>query len=225
MGKMGEHHGSERHLLTYRQLQPAALDEAIRQATGLTGPMQWIYPTTAKAREPKGVNFLTDRPDVVAAWKKFWPQTGNQQRWDGIARCGDEWLLIEAKANHPEFCTPPCGAKADGRKKIQKALGEVKAALGVHRHFTWLGSYYQYANRLAILYFLAKEIDPPVAARLVFVHFLGDQFPDARPCPATEGEWLSLIEARRLTLGLPHCHAVSGRVHEVFLPALQMVGV
>jgi len=225
MGTRGEGHGSEDHLGKYRELHPAGLDDAIRKATGLTGPVEWIYPATGETREPKGLNFLVGRPDVVAAWKKFWPQTGNQQRWDGIARCGDDWLLIEAKANHPEFCTPPCGAKADSRKTIEKALGALKVALGVHRHFTWLGSYYQYANRLAVLYFLTRKVKPPVPARLVFLHFVGDKFPDGRPCPATEAEWLALIDARRMTLGLPHSHALTNRVHEVFLAVPHVIGV
>lgn len=128
MGKRGDGYGSEDHLSTYLRLQRSALDDAIRRAAGLSGAIEWIYPASGTTKEPKGVSFLVGRPDVQGACRKFWPQTGNQQRWDGVARCGDEWLLIEAKANHPEFCTPPCGAKADGRKKIEKALSEVKVA-------------------------------------------------------------------------------------------------
>ncbi len=124
MGKRGEGYGSEDHLATYLRMMPAALDGAIRQRTGLSAPIEWQYPTTGIAREPKGIDFLAGQPDVQAAWREFWPQTGNQQRWDGVARCGDEWLLLEAKANQLEFCTPPCGAKGDGRKKIEKALSE-----------------------------------------------------------------------------------------------------
>jgi hypothetical protein len=85
-----------------------------------------------------------------------------------------------------------------------------------HRHFIWTASYYQYANRLTVLRFLR---DHEVAAHLVLVYFTGDQFPDGRPCPATEREWEGLIEARRLTLGLPELHELTPYEHHVFLPS------
>ncbi len=76
-----------------------------------------------------------------------------------------------------------------------------------------------------MLYVLEKKVHPPVPARLLFLHFLGDQFPDARPCPATEGDWRELIEARRLTLGLPRGDGLTGRIHEIFLLVLQVVAI
>jgi hypothetical protein len=88
----------------------------------------------------------------------------------------------------------------------------------VHRFFPWTGTYYQYANRLACLWFLRSS---GIDARLVFVYFTGDRFPDATPCPATRDEWEKLLEARRLTLALPSRHALSPFEHDVFLPALR----
>jgi hypothetical protein len=70
----------------------------------------------------------------------------------------------------------------------------------VSRWFRWTGTYYQYANRLATLWFLREQ---GIGARLVFVSFIADRFPDDTPCPSSEEEWLALIDARRLTLGLP----------------------
>jgi hypothetical protein len=107
-----------------------------------------------------------------------------------------------------------------GRSKIEHALGEVKRYLGVHRHFSWLGSYYQHANRLACLYFLNVKVG--IRARLIELFFIGDVFPDGRRCPADEGEWRELLRARELTLGLPSRHPLSDRVHEVFLKAVPM---
>jgi hypothetical protein len=129
---------------------------------------------------------------------------------------GIEWVLVEAKANHPEFCTPPCGAaKHGGRPQIELALNATKNHLGVDRDFSWLGSYYQPANRLASLYFLSTQ---SIRAHLVEILFVGDSFPDHRRCPQNESDWLQLLRARQLTLGLPDRHALSGQVHEVFLP-------
>lgn len=74
--------------------------------------------------------------------------------------------------------------------------------LSVHRFFPWLGTYYQHANRLAVLHFLVNQAEVP--ARLLNVYFVGDRFRDGTECPATEDHWRSLIEARRLTLGYPN---------------------
>jgi len=128
------------------------------------------------------------------------------------------WLLIEAKANHPEFTGSPCGARtgSDARKKIESALGRVKRHLGVHRDFSWLGSYYQFANRLAALYFLQRR---RISARLVFLYVVGDCFPDDRRCPSTPSDWEELFRARASTLGLPVDHPFSNLVHTVFLTA------
>jgi hypothetical protein len=124
---------------------------------------------------------------------------------------------MEAKANWPEFCSPATTAKA-GFKTIERALGKVKTRWGVHRFFSWTGSYYQFANRLAALYTLEKHQIP---ALLVGVYIYGDQFPDGTPCPATAEEWEPLLAARRLTLGLS---AEPDGVRDVFLPAIRAEG-
>ena len=75
--------------------------------------------------------------------------------------------------------------------------------------------YYQYVNRLAVLHFLNDLSGVP--AQLLHVYFVGDCFPDGRECPSSEAEWQRLIEARRLTLGLPTRHALTDRTHDIFL--------
>ena len=101
---------------------------------------------------------------------------------------------------------------------IERALNRVKEHLGVHRDFPWLGTYYQHTNRLAVLYFLV--VQAKIATRFVEVFITGDAFPDECPCPQNQAEWERLIEARRLTLGLPRQHPLSARISRVFLPAL-----
>lgn len=228
MGKRGKGYGSEDHFLRYSEQRPAILDtailEKIRAPAGAS--IDWFYPprpTNKAAREPQGLTFLKDQKGVLAKWHEFWPQTGRQQTWDGVARLQvngkqSDWLLIEAKATHPEFCSGPSQAsKKGGYKQIERSLGRTKGHLGVHRDFPWLGTYYQYANRLACLYFLNSKADVP--ARLVAIYFTGDSFPNGRRCPASEGEWNDLIHARGLTLGLPDHHQLKDRIHEVFLSA------
>jgi hypothetical protein len=223
MGKRGEGYGSEDHFLRYRAERPEELNAAILRALGEENDrrLAWTYPSgVTEKREPEGLEFLIGNEEVLARWKEYWPQRGRAQTWDGIAKLdhggGHEWLLIEAKSNTVEFVTPPCGASKDGgRDQIEKTLNRLKAHLGVHRHFPWLGTYYQYANRLAVLHFLNDLSAVP--ARLLHVYFVGDTFPDGRECPSTEAEWQRLIEARRLTLGLRKKHPLTPRTHEIFL--------
>jgi len=224
MGKRGDGYGSEDHFLRYRSERAEQLDRSVLNALAApNGSLEWLYPRgTPDEREPEGLDFLTDRNDVLARWRQYWPQRGRAQTWDGIAKVHRdgtvEWVLVEAKANTVEFVTPPCAAsKEGGRDQIEQTLNRLKTHLGVHRHFPWLGTYYQYVNRLAVLHFLNNVCG--VSARLLHVYFVGDCFPDGRECPSSEPDWQRLIEARRLTLGLPTCHALSNRTHEIFLAA------
>ncbi len=225
MGKRGQGYGSEDNLLRYREHRPDFLDNALRQSLkAADGVFKWVYPPrhlgTGEYREPEGFDFVQDER-VLALWRDFWPQKGKQPTWDAVVRLTDqsktEWILIEAKANRPELCSSPCGANG-GRRKISKAMGQVKEFLNVHHRFSWLGTYYQYANRLACLYFLTQVAG--VRARLVFLFFYGDLFGDGTPCPGSEAEWRAPIDACHLTLGLPKRHCLSNSVAEVFLPAL-----
>jgi hypothetical protein len=229
MGRRGDGYGSEHHLHFHRgqTTKASELDENILREIGMSrqATLDWVYPPTTaspSAREPRAITFVKNSA-IQTKWRSFWPQTGTSLTWDAIACVRapakeDEWLLFEAKANHPEFCGTPCGASKDGgRKQIERALNLTKRHLGVHHRFCWLGSYYQHANRLACLHFLTNESVP---ARLIELYFCGDVFPDGCPCPPDERAWRDLIRARDLTLGLPERHELSSRLHKIFLRAV-----
>ena len=223
MSESDKTYGSEYHLGRYRSDAPRKLDRSILRAVGAPrgSTIAWMYPGPETLREPQGLSFVDDR-ELRDSWRTVWPTSGRQQSWDGVATLvvpgkRSTWLLIEAKANHPEFCTPPTRATGDGRKQIQRTLNRVKRALGVHRDISWLGSYYQHANRLAVLWFLHENSEPAMFLDLLFT---GDRFPDGRRCPSTKAVWHELLHGRRLTLGLPKRHRLSPYVHEAFLPVL-----
>lgn len=181
MGKRGLGYGSEDHLRRYLAEREKAVSAAVgREAARPPAAVSWLpFPRLASGveREFRGLEFLeqeTRGPDILAEWRYFWPSRGQPPMWDAVGRANGDWLLVEAKANHPEFCSPPTTAKAEGGlPQIRRSLNRVKRDLGVHRFFDWTGTYYQYANRLAALWFL-REHDVP--ARLVFVYFTGDVF-------------------------------------------------
>ena len=229
MGKRGKGYGSEDHFVRYcsEQNRASTLDGLLLQTLGSRPgtSVEWIYPSDGRNREPRGLDFLREHANVGRSWQEFWPQRGNQPNWDGIARIhgnglDPDWVLMEAKSNQPEFCSSPCQASFQGgRRQIERSLKRVKRYLGVHRHFPWLGTYYQHANRLAVLYFLTVEAN--ISARFLEVFMTGDEFPDRRHCPENRAEWDGLLEARRLTLGLPSHHPLSPRLFTLFLPALR----
>lgn len=220
MGRRGDGYGSEDHLRRYLDDDRPQFDRAVARAAGVRA-IEWLpYPQTSKGdREFQRLEFLpaSDAQEVLDTFKRFWPTTGKGQTWDLVGRAGKSWLLVEAKASWPEFVSSSCGASPTSMKTINKALTKVKADLKVHRFFDWRGTYYQHANRLAALWFLRQH---GVDARLVGVQFYGDVFPDGTPCPRSRAQWQALIEARRLTMGLPKTHRLSRWEHHVFLPAL-----
>lgn len=175
-------------------------------------------------RELTGVDFLATQHPARDAWCEFWPQRGNVQNWDAVARLKypdrDEWALVEAKANVEELRSAS-GAKHPGSvSKIKLALDETKRAMGVNPERDWTQPYYQYANRLAFLHFLATQ---GVAARLCFVYFTGDAVP-GRTCPRSQKEWKPAIDEMKANLGLTGKSEIEKRVHHVFLPVTLSVG-
>jgi hypothetical protein len=222
MGKRGDGYGSEYHLRRYLSEREQELSTAVRAAVGApSSRCEWLpFPSVdGVERELKGVEFLAANAAGRQGWKGFWPSTGNAQNWDAVGRISvddeAEWVLVEAKARAAELVSPACAAKGDGRTMIESALRDARRHFGVPEERDWMGTYYQIANRLASLYFLNEVAGE--RARLVFLYFTSDRFPDGSACPASETEWEPLINRAKAALGLP---MEIDRVHHVFLPAL-----
>ena len=232
MGKMGCGYGSEFHLLRYLGYHRHKLNSALEVETG-GRVLEWLdfgFASNEKHHyldaELKGVDFLKDDA-VKTTWNAYWPQTGNVQNWDAVGRLQSgsqvEYLLVEAKG-HVEEIKSDCGAKEEGGLGlIRKAFDEtIKAYSFESSDEKWRKGYYQYANRLATLHFLLKRNIP---ARLVFIYFLGDQWPNdkdsrGRPvtCPKARRDWESHLKEMHKHLGLKHESELEKRVHRLFLP-------
>jgi hypothetical protein len=105
-------------------------------------------------------------------------------------------LLVEAKAHIGEMKST-CQAEAPSSlERIRQSLAGARSGLGVTSDADWSSPYYQYANRLAHLWFLRKH---GVQARLAFVYFVGDV--EMRG-PKTRAEWRVAIDAAHGFLGL-----------------------
>ena len=195
--------GSQRWLQVAVNRCPEVLDRAI-SGTGRFAPdevLEWVSPLEDDAfREYRDQEFL-DRLGVTLDSQPlgdFWPRRG--PRWDGLARTsGGRCVLVEAKANLPEFNSDPSRASPASLRRIQATFAETKAFLKVRVETDWSRCFYQYANRIAHLYFL-REVNK-VDAVLVFLYFVGD---DTRPGvqPVSREGWEATISLANEHLGL-----------------------
>jgi hypothetical protein len=141
----------------------------------------------------------------------FWPKNGPQ--WDALGRTSDgkAFILVEAKANVPELVSF-CGAE------YKKSLDTISASLAETRrwlncrdpHIHWKYGFYQYANRLAHLYFLREKAQKE--AYLVFLYFVGD----STHLSTSEEAWNFALELQKKLMGLPK-GSLTGKVVELFI--------
>jgi len=126
----------------------------------------------------------------------FWPRSG--PRWDGLAKTeSGKLILVEAKAYIEEAVEYGTRARLEPRKNIRRALTKARKAYRAAKGARWEFPFYQYANRLAHLYFL-RELNG-LDAYLLFLYFA-----DARdvPHPCTAQHWQGAVRLIEKCLGL-----------------------
>lgn len=228
-------YGSAWHLLRCLGWRRAAFDDQVA-ATVCASGIRWldfpgyegtqVYPSRVPIRdgEWERLDFIVNE-GIQRAYDKFWPSRGEQQNWDAIGKAvidGEEaWLLVEAKAHCAEIHSQgTMASEKGGRPMIRNAFMQTLLALGHDESNAallaerWLSGYYQHANRLATLHFLATH---GISARLLFVFFCGDRHPDGKACPATADEWKPVLDGIHTGLGLRGDSELESRVHNVFV--------
>jgi hypothetical protein len=126
----------------------------------------------------------------------FWPESG--PRWDGLARTASgKLILVEAKAHIEEGVDYKSGAGPRSLERISAALNQAKSAFAASDDAPWESPFYQYANRLAHLYF-ARQLNG-LDAYLLFIYFA--DAPDV-PKPCTTQEWQGAVRLIEKCLGL-----------------------
>jgi hypothetical protein len=109
-------------------------------------------------------------------------------------------ILVEAKAYIQESVDYRSKASSESsREKIKRALSEAKKGFTANKDASWETPFYQYANRLAHLYFL-KRLNG-VDAYILFLYFA--DAPDVRVEDRTSTEqWEGAIRLTKKCLGI-----------------------
>jgi hypothetical protein len=208
--------GSQRWLQIAVDQYPDLIDSRIRKALKTDAAVEWISPLRGdRFQEFRDQDAWTrcriDLPHRQLA--DFWPTGGPM--WDGLARCGDTVILLEAKAHIPELVSPRTRAKEPARGRIVKSMREAQQALSPKSldYVDWTDTFYQYANRVAHLYFLREH--NRVNAHLVNVYFLNAT--DVQG-PTDPLEWQGAIKIVKSYLGLGRTR-MSRYMHDVFVDA------
>lgn len=233
MGKIGYGYGSEWHLLRLMGRHRNYLNGMIISSIGWGSKIDWLdfcfTPGDLSDQELKGLSFLSSQgipgwERIEQQWRKFWPQTGNPPNWDAVGWLDNsannsinrELLLVEAKAHLGEIRSVCKATSPVSIEKIRIAFEEVQKDLGISPLKDWLTPYYQYANRVATLWFLHKH---GIKAHLINIYFVGDKNPKAT-CPIHQSQWVTPITQVINAIGIPNNHPIRDRIHHIFIPLL-----
>lgn len=141
---------------------------------------------------------------------RFWPPRGPD--WDALAKVNlsrsTAVLLVEAKSHRSEMASF-CRAGKDSIQLIEAAFGRTRQWIGARKYRDWKSPFYQFANRLAHLFFLREECG--LEAWLANIYFIGDPY-----YPTNRGQWDDWLQEVRFELGIGDC-AIDGLV-ELFVP-------
>ena len=170
--------------------------------------IQWLSPVAADDFAEYSDEAFLKRlglEGLATPLTKFWPVGG--PNWDGLGRTDSgKVILVEAKAHIEEMVDFSSKASPASLAMIERSLEMAKVAYGARHEAPWPKPLFQFANRLAHLYFLVKmnRID----AYLVFLSFA--DAPDV-PTPATVQQWEGAHRLALKCLGLSP-HPYRGRV-------------
>lgn len=205
--------------------QPAILNHAIRKATRITPQtdIQWHSPLMndqfAEYSDQEFLERLGIVPETVpltVPLLDFWPNGG--PHWDGLATTSTGGvILVEAKANIAEFATNPCGAGDPASiLQINNSLSDVQQFMHIAanrcRPELWFNAFYQYANRLAHLYFL-RELNG-IPTHLIFLDIVNDPDSGDGAVKSTD-EWKSLVQLAEACLGITPRKPLMKYVHHI----------
>lgn len=207
-------HGSLKDLQILINQNAMLFNEKISESIKKNIKINWVSPLKedqfAEYRDEDFLKKLNLDKKITYALSDFWPKRGPQ--WDALGNCDDLYFLVEAKANLPEIVTPPTGAGSESKSLIMDSFSEVKEYLDINNSIDWSGTFYQYANRIAHLYYL--RILNGIDAYLVNVYFIND---DSVNGPKSKEEWQGAIQIIKNYLGIPKRNKLNKYMIDIFI--------
>lgn len=204
--------GSLKWLQSLIEKGVAGLDEPILRALPGSASITWLSPLKdddfAEYRDDALLDIL-DLASLKPAMYGFWPRRGPQ--WDAVGKTdAGHVLLVEAKAHINEFLSPPTSARGDARVLIKSSLEQVARSLSSPYADRWSDQFYQYANRIAHLWFMREH---GVNAKLILVGFLGD---DEMNGPSQSETWEAVYRIADHVLGIPPRNHLRPHIIHIF---------
>jgi len=208
-------HGSLKNLQVAINVKKKYLNAVISKEVGKQTNIDWKSPLQsddyAEYRDEDFLRRLGILNKIKYLLNEFWPKKGPQ--WDALGVSGNEIILVEAKANIPEMVSPGTSAKnPQSIKKIRNSFDEVKKYLSVSNTIDWTGTFYQYVNRIAHLFYLREKNN--IKAHLLFIYFINDVSVNG---PKTKDEWLGAIQTMECYLGLAKNYKLRKYIHDIFI--------
>lgn len=212
-----ETHGSQKDLQILANQHQDILNHELSKILNKTIKLEWLSPLKdddyAEYVDQDFINRLDINSRIIKPLNDFWPNGG--ANWDGLAKDNETIFLIEAKAHISEQMIESTGATSiESINLIKKSLEETKAFLDVKSDVSWCKeNYYQYANRLAHLYYL-REINK-IDAHLLFIYFLNDKTVTGKS--ETKEDWKQAINDVYKKLELEKNNKLSDFIHNIFI--------
>ena len=214
--------GSQKWLQIVVNETPELLSGPIKSSFGLSPNLEieWLSPIeTNDFAEYRDEEFLEKLgiAGLDTPLTQFWPKGGPQ--WDALGRVSEKgpYFLVEAKANIPEIISSCQAESAESLMLIEKSLQTVQNYLGCEPLVNWSAGFYQYANRIAHLYFL-RTINSKEAF-LVFIYFLND----TTHIPINKQSWRGALNLQKRLMGLTK-HKLQKFIAEIFIDTIQIKG-
>jgi hypothetical protein len=210
--------GSLRCIQTLVNEHPALFTQHIKEQLNITSDtIEWVSPLKDDEYAEYRDNDFLERlgiSELKVPLNHFWPERGPQ--WDALGKGSNgEVFLVEAKANIPELLSS-CEAKSPkSRKRIQRRFRETREFLKCKPSIDWSTGFYQYANRIAHLYFL-RHLNK-INTYLIFVYFVND----TSHIPTSLEQWHGALLLEKKILGL-NKHKYSQYITDAFINVEKM---
>ena len=207
-------HGSLKDLQILINEKSNLLDKEISNMLNRNISVTWKSPIKsdqfAEYRDEDFLKLLNLESKIKIPLENFWPKLGPQ--WDALGLNDETVFLVEAKANIPEIVSPPTGAGPESKSKIIDSFAEVKEYLNINNSIDWTGTFYQYVNRIAHLYYL--KILNGIDAYLINIYFLNDKSVDG---PTTKEEWNGALTVIKQYLGISKRNKLDKYIFDIFI--------